>query len=505
MTDDSAGCSASPAPADEDDHPPPESAPRLTTRPASATSTRSAWGGAFPALAFASAEVPTAIDLPVSPALLLCIGLSLTFVASLVVHALLKFSPSLLLLRRRAHGRNGNGTRADTHEELEREVQESEVYLPAAVLIELLGITTAAVGALALFSSGASSWPAGWPGIAVFVLLVCLLGRLLPERITEFRSERVVMFSLPVLRVVRILLMPITAPLGLLTKFCIRNVLGIREEVEHEHEREQLADEIRAAVEDSDDSEELADEEKAWIENIVDFRKEDAAGIMTPRTDMICIEASCTLEEAMQKGVAAGHSRLPIFEDKLDAIVGVFYLRDAVAALSKGEDNRVVLQQPVNDHMRDAYFVPESKKVSNLLREFRERHLQIAIVVDEYGGTSGLVSIEDILEEIVGEIQDEYDPEVTEEPFEVRDDGRFAECDAKARVTELNEKIAVELPESEDYETLGGFVSSQLGRIPSCGEVFHWENVEFTVVQADARRVQRVKLRVLETESKPSG
>ncbi|HMQ24283.1 MAG TPA: hemolysin family protein, partial [Planctomycetota bacterium] len=310
-------------------------------------------------------------------------------------------------------------------------------------------------------------------------------------------------FALPVLRVLRILLLPVTAPLMLVTKFIIRNVLGIREELELEQERQQLADEIRAAVEDSDDSEALDDEEKAWIENIVEFRKEDAAGIMTPRTDMICVEASSTLQAAMQLGVESGHSRLPVFEEKLDSIIGVFYLRDAVAALAAGSPT--VMQDPVRQYMRDAYFVPESKRVSNLLREFREMRVQIAIVVDEYGGTSGLASIEDILEEIVGEIEDEYDdPRVTDEPFVVKDEGHWAECDAKIRIGDLNESLVVELPESEDYETLGGFVASQLGRIGTAGEVFHWQNVEFTILSADARRLGRVRLRVLETEARPS-
>ncbi|MCA8972518.1 MAG: HlyC/CorC family transporter, partial [Planctomycetes bacterium] len=164
-----------------------------------------------------------------------------------------------------------------------------------------------------------------------------------------------------------------------------------------------------------------------------------------------------------------------------------------------------VMQHPVRNFMRDAYFVPESKRVSNLLREFREMRVQVAIVVDEYGGTSGLASIEDILEEIVGEIEDEYDdPGVEEAPVVIKDEGHWAECDAKVRISELNENLVVELPESEDYETLGGFIASQLGRIGAAGEVFHWENVELTILSADARRIGRVRLRVLEAEARAS-
>lgn len=490
MTDEPVGSTSSPDSDDEDQPPPRPSLPH-----AAAGQRRNLHAVALLPLL----EVPAGLELPVDPGWMLFLGLFFTLVASLVVHALQKFSPSLILLRQqgaRKTGRQAGATGSDG--EFVKELQESEIYLPAAVLVELLGITAAALGAIALVG-GATAWPAGWPGIVLFVLLVGLLARLLPERITEYRAERIVLFALPALRVLRILLIPLTLPMVLVTQFCIRNVLGIREEVELEQEREQLADEIRAAVEDSDDSEELADEEKAWIENIVEFRKEDAAGIMTPRTDMVCIEAGSTLKEAMSIGVEAGHSRLPVFEGKLDAIIGVFYLRDAVAVLTNASPE--VMEEPVRAHTRQAYFVPESKRVSDLLREFREMRVQIAVVVDEYGGTSGLVSIEDILEEIVGEIQDEYDPQLTEEPFVVQENGHWAECEAKTRIGDLNEQLAVELPESEDYETLGGFVSSQLGRIGITGEVFHWSNVEFTILIADARRVLRVRIRVLEPEA----
>ena len=489
MTDDDVS-GPTPSVPDDEDRPPPRS---------TASSPR-------PSYALAGFGLPTAADLPLDPGIMLVIGLVLTLTSSLVVHALQKFSPSLLLLRMAGARRSVKNFPTDQQSadaiDFSKELQESEIYLPAAVLTELIGITIASLGAVALVD-GASLWPSGIWGIGLFILLVGLFAHLLPERITEFRAERIVHFALPVLRVLRILLLPVTAPLMLVTKFIIRNVLGIREELELEQERQQLADEIRAAVEDSDDSEALDDEEKAWIENIVEFRKEDAAGIMTPRTDMICVEASSTLQAAMQLGVESGHSRLPVFEEKLDSIIGVFYLRDAVAALAAGSPT--VMQDPVRQYMRDAYFVPESKRVSNLLREFREMRVQIAIVVDEYGGTSGLASIEDILEEIVGEIEDEYDdPRVTDEPFVVKDEGHWAECDAKIRIGDLNESLVVELPESEDYETLGGFVASQLGRIGTAGEVFHWQNVEFTILSADARRLGRVRLRVLETEARPS-
>ena len=442
----------------------------------------------------AIALLPSSEDLPLDPGLFLAIGLLLLFVGALVVDSLQTFSPSRL--RKRIDKARDDDTANSEQNELERELHDADVYVPAAVVVEFAGLTLAVLGALALYD-GATLWPVGFWGIALLFLLVVLFGGILPTRIAEQRADTIVFRSLPWLRFLRLAVLPLTWPLSHVARFFTRNILGIR--AEYDNGREKLADEIRAAVEDSDETEQLADEEKEWIENIVEFRREDSAGIMTPRTDMVCVEAKTPLGDAIQKAVDAGHSRLPVFEEKLDNVVGIFYLRDAVKLMPTSTAE--LLEAPVREQMRSAYFVPESKKVNDLLREFRRRRVQIAVVVDEYGGTAGLVSIEDILEEIVGEIEDEYDPE-REDPLDVRHDGRLAEVDAKVRIGDLNESCQAELPESEDYETVGGFVFSQLGRIPRIGESFQWKNVEFTVLGADARRVTRLRLHVLEPESK---
>ena len=441
----------------------------------------------------ALAVFPASADLPLDPGLFLAMGLLLLFVGALVVDSLQTFSPSRLR-KRIDKSRDDDGAGTD-QAELERELHEADAFVPSAVIVEFLGLSLAVLGALALFD-GATLWPSGFWGVALLFFLVVLFGGILPARIAEQRADTIVFRSLPLLRPLRVLLIPIAWPLGHVARFFTRNIFGIRAELDNG--RDNLADEIRAAVEDSDETEQLADEEKEWIENIVDFRSEDSAGIMTPRTDMMCVESKTPLSAAIEKAVEAGHSRLPVFEEKLDNVVGIFYLRDAVKLMPTSTSE--LLEAPVSEHMRAAYFVPESKKVNDLLREFRRRRVQIAVVVDEYGGTAGLVSIEDILEEIVGEIEDEYDPE-REDPLDVRQDGRFAEVDAKVRIGDLNESCQAELPESEDYETVGGFVFSQLGRIPRIGESFQWKNVEFTVLGADARRVTRLRLNVLEPES----
>ena len=269
-----------------------------------------------------------------------------------------------------------------------------------------------------------------------------------------------------------------------LSRFFLRNVLGIRQEIEAAKEKANLADEIRAAVEDSDEEETLKDEEKDWIANIIDLRKADVAHVMTPRIDIIAIESARSFREAVEIATDKGHSRLPVFEDKLDNITGIFYVRDAVKLMAE----------------EDKDFVPESKGVGDLLREFKSRRVQIAIVVDEYGGTAGLVSMEDIVEEIVGEIEDEYDPE-EENPLKIIEQGKVAEIDAKVRIDDLNEALGIELPDSEDFETMGGFVFSQLGKIPKTGESLLYQNIQITVLSASDRKIEQLKIRVLQKEA----
>jgi putative hemolysin len=153
--------------------------------------------------------------------------------------------------------------------------------------------------------------------------------------------------------------------------------------------------------------------------------------------------------------------------------------------------------------VREAYFVPESKGIGDLFREFKSRRLHIAIVVDEYGGTSGVVSLEDVIEEIVGEIVDEYDD--GEEPtLRVVDKGKTIEVDARFHVNDLNEELTVEVPESDDYETIGGWVFSHLGRIPQAGDRFETEELEITILSADPRRIERLRVKVLDREKNSS-
>lgn len=260
--------------------------------------------------------------------------------------------------------------------------------------------------------------------------------------------------------------------------------------------RAAVDEEIRAVVGQAEREGALERDAREMVERAIEMRSREVSKIMTPRTDMITVPITATLEQARQLVNEGAHSRVPVHGENRDDIVGILYVRDLLPKL--GADNG----QPMTvDHiMRNPYFVPETKSVPALLQEFQRHHVQIAIVLDEYGGVSGLVTIEDILEEIVGEIADEYD----EAPPELIQaiEQNIVEVDARAHIDELNDRLGLHLPEDGDFDTIGGFVFSYLGRLPRTGEQFEYGNVRFTMLAVGKRRIDRLKLE-LERETEP--
>ena len=224
------------------------------------------------------------------------------------------------------------------------------------------------------------------------------------------------------------------------------------------------------------------------IENVLKFRRADASQIMTPRTDIVSLDAHESVEAARRLIAKSGYSRIPATRDNLDTIVGILYAKDL---LDHAFDEKAE-HLTVEDVMRRALFVPETKPLDELLRKFQVNKVHMAVVLDEYGGTSGLVTIEDILEEIVGEIVDEYEPEP---PKSIRRVGERAfEVEARVHIDELNDELEVHLPEDDDYETVGGFVLSQLGYIPKAGESLEHNELRITVLEAEERRITRLRV-----------
>jgi CBS domain containing-hemolysin-like protein len=254
-----------------------------------------------------------------------------------------------------------------------------------------------------------------------------------------------------------------------------------------------LGDEVIAAIEDHESGRTIDEEQKEMLEAVFDLPNTTAGEVMTPRTEIKGIDIGASLDEVRQRLLAIGHSRVPVYEESLDHIRGLLYAKDLLDFL--GQDKAFRLGEVV----REAMLVPESKPVSDLLREFRGQRVHIAIVLDEYGGTAGLVTVEDILEEIVGEIQDEY--ELTEEPEPIEQvDETTIDVDAAIDFDDLIDELDIHEPDEVDFDTLRGFVYSQLGHIPEAGEVFDYEGFRFVVTEAEKTRVNRVRIERLSEE-----
>ena len=221
------------------------------------------------------------------------------------------------------------------------------------------------------------------------------------------------------------------------------------------------------------------------IHAVFEFREKVARDLMVPRTDVVGVEIGTPVPEIIRLLAEEGHSRMPVYRDDLDHIVGVLHARDLVPLLAHPE--LIVLR----DLLRPAHFVPWSKPVEQLLREMQRRKLHMAFVVDEFGGVMGICTIEDVLEQIVGEIQDEFEEEEGG-LIEPNADGTFT-AQGAAPVAEFNRATGADLPEDQGYETVAGFVTSLAGAIPARGDRFQWQGWTFTVAEADPRRVTRVR------------
>ncbi|MFC2076067.1 hemolysin family protein [candidate division KSB1 bacterium] len=239
---------------------------------------------------------------------------------------------------------------------------------------------------------------------------------------------------------------------------------------------------LEAEIHDHDEKEEA--DERTLIQGVVDFGDRIVREVMLPRINMVCANIDLTADEVVDLIRREGHSRLPVYKDRLDNIVGVLYAKDLLIR------DRDTADKPIAALARPAYFVPESKRISELLREFQKERIHMAVVVDEYGGCAGLVTLEDLIEEIVGEIQDEYD---AEEPlFEMVDD-RTVILHPKISIDELNERFNLLLP-SEGFETLGGFILDRMGRVPKRGEETDYEGLKIKIEKASRQNIILVRL-----------
>ena len=244
-------------------------------------------------------------------------------------------------------------------------------------------------------------------------------------------------------------------------------------------------EELKMLVEAGEEEGVLEEEEKEMIHSIFEFTDTVVRKVMIPRTDMKAVEVHATIDELLEVIMKAGHSRIPVYEENVDNIVGVVHAKDLLRALHENGH-----EVTVRELMHPPYVIPENKKVDELLADFKRSKIQMAIVVDEYGGTAGLVTIEDLLEEIVGDIMDEYD---VEEPLvEIIDENTMI-VDARTPIDEINEQMDLALPE-EEFDTIGGLVFGLLGRQPQQGEKIEYDGVDLFVEKTDGRRIEKIKI-----------
>ena len=365
--------------------------------------------------------------------------------------------------------------RSDPNDTLTRYLDEPRLlFIPARIL---LGIILVVSVELATVLFRISTWR------SLLVLAMMILGfvivceHLVPQLIVRANPRVVALFLLPSFRIVSSPLLPLTlALLGLVRR---RDAEGAQTDELTLRGASATPEAVETAAE------EASDEEARLLRSIVHFGDTLAREIMTPRPDLVAIPAEATLAELRTQFREQGYSRVPVFQDNLDNILGIVFMKDLLLSPTAADSELVTA------HMRPATFAPETKRVPELLREFQRRQIQAAIVVDEYGGTAGLVTIEDMLEEIVGEIRDEYDVET--DPIVEETDGVFV-FSAKVDIDTAAERLGIDI-ERDGFETVGGFIVTHLGRVPMPGEKVDIGDVEVEVLEAERRRVHKVRLR----------
>ncbi|MFC6997494.1 hemolysin family protein [Rufibacter roseus] len=320
---------------------------------------------------------------------------------------------------------------------------------------------------------------------AVITVLHIVFGELAPKSLAIQRPESTTLAVAIPLRIVYYILLPFIWVLNGFSNFILRRV-GITPM----HGSEvHTAEELRLLFEQSAESGEIGNSQQELIENVFEFNERMVKQIMVPRTKLIALDLDSTEDEIFEVVFNEGYTRIPVYRDTIDNIVGILYVKDLLVVLRAGE--KVSLEKL----MRQAYFVPETKRISRLLKDFQSNRMHIAVVSDEFGGTSGIVTIEDIIEELVGEIQDEYDEEV---PI-VEKVGDFKyKVVPGASIQDANDFLPYPLPEGDDYETVGGFINMIYGRIPDIGDTVVHGVYEFNIIEKTDRNVEKVLLTITE-------
>lgn len=325
--------------------------------------------------------------------------------------------------------------------------------------------------------------------IISFILLIFYLifGFMIPRRIGTYRADSVATGIAGIYYSITILLFPVTWVLDIIV-IQISRIFGVASDAKRKGVTEEG---ILTMVDKGEETGAILENEKELITNIFEFNDTTAADIATHRTDVVAVEDTATLHDIVQLSIKGGYSRVPVYHEDLDDIIGIVYVKD----LLKYVGSHMHRAASVTKVMRKPYFVPETKLCSELFTELSERKIQIAVVVDEYGGTAGIVTMEDILESIVGNIEDEYDSEDQEI---IKLDENTYRMKGIAPIDEVEDQLHIQFPE-EDYDTIGGFVVELLGHLPKEGEhpAITYQNLRLTVEQMKDNRIETLLIEIL--------
>lgn len=318
-----------------------------------------------------------------------------------------------------------------------------------------------------------------------FAFVVSLVVVVVPWCVARVVGERVLAFAWPLIAVWKSLMRPPLAVARRLDTYAHR-LTGLEEP--GSTDGSEFSEELRTVVDEGQREGAIEREAGTMIRRVIELQEADVSAIMTQRTDMVTIQMSSSLEEARLKFLECGHSRIPVVGQSTDDVVGILYAKDLLR--HRPDDASRVPE--LSDVVREPLYVPETSGIDSLLETMKRDRVHFAMVIDEYGNVAGLVTMEDILEEIVGEIGDEFDTAEEKGIFPIRPG--VVELAAWVRIDSLNEEFEFELPEDEDFATLGGFVLSQLGRIPKPGESLPWKEWRITVLSSDKRKIDRLRI-----------
>jgi len=345
------------------------------------------------------------------------------------------------------------------------------------LLIDFVGIGEAAI----------LTWQAILTSGLITVIVLWLFTSVLSSAIARYAGIGLIARSIPLLRVLTVLGRPLSIVITFVDE-TVKRLTGANLNQEDEAEAQLLR-----SIEETHLQGALDDDAATLLENVVEFGSTDVGEVMTPRTDIVGLELTNDLAAIRKLIIKGGHSRIPVYEGNLDNIIGILYVKDLIPYL--GQDARDLELKPL---LRKPIVVPETKHVRELLADFQRSEVHMAIVIDEYGGTAGLATIEDVLEEIVGEIHDEHEPGEDDEPTLTRLDDVHVEVDGRYRIDDLNEELELELPEEEEYDTAAGYLLAKFGRVPEEGESLEADGARFTALKTTPTHIQKIGIEILE-------